>query len=52
MAYIASVDFSDDEEFFEAIKNPDIRKTYGKYLFDEHLIFDEKTKTVWFQWYS
>ena len=51
MVCIASVDFSGNEEFFDAIINPDNREMYGNDLFDEQLIFDESTSTVWFQWY-
>ncbi|MCR5143633.1 MAG: hypothetical protein K6C68_14140 [Ruminococcus sp.] len=51
MAYIASIDFSDNEDMFEVINNPDNRMIYGKHLFEKHLIFDKETKTVWFQWY-
>ncbi|SDA32699.1 protein of unknown function [Ruminococcus sp. YE71] len=52
MVYIASVDFSGNALFYEAIKNADPNKDYHGYLYADNIIFDDKTKTVWFQWFN
>ena len=52
MASVASVDLSGNKKLFDAILNADEIDDYYHELKRENLIFDEKTQTVWIQWYN
>ena len=52
MAYIASIDFSDNEDMFEALSNPTNREISDHFLNESHLLFDDYSKTIWFQWFN
>lgn len=48
---MVSVDLSGYPDFYNAISDPKNVQYYND-LQKENLIFDEKTKTVWIQWYN
>lgn len=51
MVSIALVDLSEHEDLFYAVNNSQNRSLYND-LYDYNIICDDKTKTVWLQWYN
>ncbi len=52
MVSVASVDLSGNKDLFDAILQADETNDYRYDLKRENLIIDEKTQTVWIQWYN
>lgn len=52
MICIASIDLKAHEDLFKSISDPNKAIFSDNGLKSNHLICDEKTKTVWLQWYN
>ena len=52
MVSVASVDLSGYPDFYKALVQADENTDYHNDIQGKHLVFDEKTKTVWIQWYN
>ncbi|MCR5143631.1 MAG: hypothetical protein K6C68_14130 [Ruminococcus sp.] len=50
MAYIASIDFSDNEDMYNSVEKTKAIQYYGD-LEKRHMIFDDDNMIVWIQWF-